>query len=185
MANTASNVAVGKPKAAGGVYAGATSATLPSNSVSTLDASLVPLGYVSEDGVAMTEGKTTTPIRAWGGDEVRTVQTEHDLSFAFAFLETSTAVLGEVYGATNVTWTDANGGQKIVIKSTPLSARAYAFDMLDGATAIRIIVPNATITAKEDVVFSDGGAVSFGVTLSAYPDSSGNKAYIYTTKFAS
>lgn len=182
MANTAANVAVGKPKATGGVYAGATSATLPTNSSGALHVSLTGLGYVGEDGVTMTKGGDTTPVRAWGGDEIRVLKTTDELSFAFSFLETSANVLKEVFGADNVT---AGVENVIELNSTALPNRAFVFEMLDGTTAIRIVVPNGQITATEDVSFSDGAPISFGVTLSGYPDASGNKAYIYFTQFAS
>jgi hypothetical protein len=183
MTNTASNVVVGKPKATGGVYAGATTATLPTTSNTALDASLSALGYLDEAGVTMTKGGDTTPLRAWGGDEIRVIKTTDELSFAFNFLETSPAVLREVFGSDNVTVSGT--GYKVAINSTQLDYRAYVFEILDGETAYRVVVPNCQITAQSDIVFTDGEPVAYGVTLSAFPDSSGNKAYIYTTKFFS
>lgn len=183
MANTASNVVVGKPKASGGVYAGATSATLPTTPTSSLHSSLTGLGYVTEDGLTMTKGGDNSPIRAWGGDEIRNIRTNDSLTFSWSFLETSIAVLKEVYGQDNVT--SASIVNTITLNSDQLDNRAYVFEMLDGDTAFRIVVPNGQITDTTDVSFTDGDPVSFGVTLTAYPDSSGNKAYIYHTLFAS
>lgn len=184
MTNTASNVVVGKPKATGGVYAGATTATLPTDPSTALDTSLSALGYLDEAGVTMTRGGDTTPVRAWGGDEIRIIKTTDELSFAFNFLETSAAVLAEVFGADNVT-TPAVNVVKVAINSTQLDYRAYVFEILDGDTAYRVVVPNSQVTATNDISFTDGDPVAYGVTLSAFPDSSGNKAYIYTTKFYS
>jgi hypothetical protein len=186
MANpTAANVVVGKPKATGGVYAGATSATLPANAVASLDAALIALGYVSSEGLTQTKGGDVTQIRAWGGDTVRVVKTTDDLSYAWSFIEASHPVITEVFGSSNVSWTDGNGGQKITINGSQVPKRAYVFEILDGTTAIRIVVPNGQIDGQITITFVDGQAVGFPVNLIALPDSSGNKAYWYLTQFVS
>lgn len=186
MANpTAANVAVGKPKATGGVYAGATSATLPTNAVDTLDASLTGLGYVSEEGLTQTKSGDTTPVRAWGGDTIRVLKTTDDLSYTWTFLETNVNVLSEVFGPDNVEVSDGWGGRKVTIKAGQLSYRAFVFDMLDGTTSVRVVVPNGQLDGNVEVTFTDGQPISFPVTLNAYPDSSGNKAYWFITEFAS
>ena len=186
MANpTAANVAVGKPRATGGVYAGATSATLPTNATAAIHSSLTALGYVSEDGLTQTRNGDQSPIRAWGGDRVRVLKTTDDLSYAWTFIETSAATLGEVFGSDAIAFSDAYGGRKLTITASTLDNRAFAFDMLDGDTAIRIVVPNGQLDGNVEVSFVDGEAISFPVTLNAFPDSSGNKAYWYLTQFAS
>lgn len=182
--NTA-NVAVGKPKATGGVYAGATTATLPTNSTASVDAALVGMGYVGDAGLTQTKGGTVTTIRAWGGDPVKVIRTTDDLTYGWSFLELTADVLKEVFGQDAVAFSDAFGGQKVTINGDTLDARAYVFDMLDGDTAIRIVVPNAVIDGQVTITFVDGQAVGFPVNLIALPDSSGNKAYWYLTKFAS
>lgn len=187
MANpTAANVAVGKPKATGGVYAGATSATLPANATAALDSSLTGLGYVAEDGLTQTKGGDVTQIRAWGGDTVKVVRTTDDLSYAWSLMEAANkTVLEELFGTDNVTWTDAYGGIKVTINGDQLANRAYVFEILDGDTAIRIVVPNAKLDGNYTTTFVDGAAATFPVNLIAFNDSSGNKAYMYLTKFAS
>jgi hypothetical protein len=182
--NTA-NVAVGKPRATGGVYAGATTATLPTNSTASIHSSLTAMGYVGDAGLVQTKGGTVTTIRAWGGDPVKVIRTTDDLTYAWTFLELTTEVLLETFGQSAVTWTDNFGGQKVTINGDTLPARAYVFDMLDGDTAIRVVVPNAVIDGQVTVTFVDGQATGFPVNLIALPDSSANKAYWYLTKFAS
>lgn len=186
MANpTAANVAVGKPRATGGVYAGATSATLPTNATASVHTSLTALGYVSEDGLTFTRNGDQSPIRAWGGDRVRVLKTTDDVTLNWTFIETNVDVLGEVFGSANVAFSDAYGGRKVTITASDLDNRAYVFDMLDGDTAIRVVVPNGKLDGNVEVTFTDGEPVSFPATLNAFPDSSGNKAYWYVTQFAS
>jgi len=181
--NTA-NVAVGKPRATGGVYAGTTSATLPTNPTAAIDATLTALGYVGDAGLTQTKGGTVTTIRAWGGDPVKVIRTTDDLTYAWTFLEITQDVLKETFGQSAVAWV-GSGVTKVTINGATLPARAYVFDMLDGETAIRVVVPNGVIDGQITVTFVDGQAAGFPVNLIALPDSSGNKAYWYHTKFAS
>lgn len=186
MANpTAANVAVGKPKATGGVYSGATTATLPTDASAAIHSSLSALGYVGEDGLTQTKGQDITKVHAWGGDVVKVLKTTDELTYAWPFLEMTRLVFQEVFGSDNVSWVDANGTQKVSINSTQLDNRAFVFEMLDNDTALRIVVPNGQITTVGDVTFVDGNPISFPVTLECFPDSSGNKAYWYFTSFHS
>lgn len=177
MANTSANVRVGKPNITGGVYSGATSVTLPTNATTALGTGIVSLGYVSESGLVQTIDSESTPIVAWGGDTVRTVRTSHDVSYALEFLETSEAVLTEVFGEDFVTV--AAGVTTVELTSVELPRRVYVFEMKDGDHNIRIVVPSGQIALSGDVSYVDGEAVRYPVTISAFPDASGVKAYQY------
>lgn len=177
MVNTSANVRVGKPKLTGGVYSGATTVTLPLDAATALGTGIDGLGYVSDGGLTQTIDSDTTNIVAWGGDTVRTVRTTHDVSYGLEFLETSEAVLTEVFGEENVTVVD--GLTTVAITSTELPRRVYVFEMRDGGSDIRIVVPNGQIALSGDVTYVDGEAVRYPVTISAYPDEDGVKAYHY------
>lgn len=186
MANpNVANVAVGKPKATGGVYAGSTSATLPGNATAALDSSLSGLGYAGEDGLVQTKSGTVTTIRAWGGDPVKVINTTDDLTYAFTLLELTQLSLSTVFGEDNVSWTDAFGGQKVTLNGNQVDPQAFVFDMLDGDTSIRIVVPNGQLDGQVTINFVDAQASGIPLNLIALPDSSGNKAYMYLTKFYS
>lgn len=174
---TAGNVLVGKPLSTGGVYAGATTATLPLDANTTLDAGLINLGYVSDAGLSQTIDSDTSNIVAWGGDTVKTIRTTHDVSYGLTFIETSAPVLSEVFGEDNVT--TATGLTTVKINSAELPRRAYVFEMSDGNKRIRVVVPNGQITNLDDIAWTDADPVGYPVTISAYPDDDGNKAYLY------
>jgi hypothetical protein len=53
------------------------------------------------------------------------------------------------------------------------------FEILDGLRTGRVVLPDAQVTARGDVSYVDTDAVSYPVTLTAYPDANGVKAYIY------
>lgn len=183
MSNDASNVVLGTPKATGGVYSGSTSTTLPTTPTAALNGGFSALGYVSEDGLVMSNGRDTTTLRDWGGEPVRIIQSNDEVTLAWAFLETSVAVLKEYFGQDNAS---ASGiVNTVTVNGDPMPERAFVFEMLDGDTAYRIVVPKAVVTARTDLTFVPTDAVSYGVTVTCLPDSSGNKVYIYHTKFAS
>jgi hypothetical protein len=178
---TPSNVRVGKPESAsGGVYAGPLSSTAPTDAgtaLVTTSNNFKPLGLCGDDGLKQTIDTDTTDIKAWGGDTVRTVKTSHKVTYTLTLIESSQAVLEEVFGVANVT--TAAGKSKVALNSADNPKRSYVFQMLDGTIPIRVYVPNGQITSLDDIEFKDDDAIGYAVEVSAYPDSSGNKAYLF------
>lgn len=173
------NVSVGKPTAAGGVFAGEPSIARPIDCRTPLPSGIKGLGYVSEDGLANAIETDTEDIIAWGGDKVLTVRTSRSETFTFTFIETSALVLAEVYGPENVT-VEANGDIAVLHNAKELPRRLYVFEiLLTGNRVKRIVVPNALITEVGEVVYVDGEAIGYEITLGAFPDEDGNTAYEY------
>ena len=186
MANT-QNVLVGVP-VGGGVYmtpSPVESADYPTGSIGTaLTTPYVAAGFISEDGVTETNESDTEKIKAWGGDTVRVVETSHEVTLSWTFLETNSLVLAEVYGAGNVTTTPATSTKgtlnAIAVKGGALPERAYVFEMKDGNKRVRVVAPNFQITEVGDTQFVHSAATGYEVTGEALPDASGVKLYIYT-----
>ena len=42
-----------------------------------------------------------------------------------------------------------------------------------GGRAKRIVIPDGAVTARETITYNDSDAVAYGITVSAYPDSTG------------
>ena len=177
-APNSANVSVGKPLAAGGIFAGPTTATIPTDATTALTG-FTGLGYVSEDGLTNTVETDTESIQAWGGDTVLTVRTSRTETFAWTFIETNADVLAEVYGPDNVSG-DLESGLTVIHNNKELPRRAYVFEILmTGDRVKRIVVPNGQITEVGDVVYTDGEAIGYEVTLSTFPDEDGNTVYEY------
>lgn len=170
--------------ATGGILGAPLGSTTPTDTVAAVDAAFEPHGYVGEDGLSMAIAKSIEKIRAWGGDTVRNVQTEHDVTFTFTLLETSEASAKAVFGDANVTVTaaDTTSGNKldITVTSDPLPEKAWVFDMKDGKKRVRVVVPNGQITETGDTQFVHSNATGWECTLEATPDENGVKAYIYS-----
>jgi hypothetical protein len=181
MANTASNVVAGVPLATGGVLLGALAAAAPTTASGALTG-FTAAGYIGEDGVTETNERSTDRIRAWGGDTVKVVQTEHNVSYQFTFLETLNAdVLEAVYGEDNVTTTAATAStgtlHEVRVNGASLPHRSYVFEVKDGDAKIRIYIPDGQISEVGDITYSDSEVIGYQVTVECFGDEDGVKAY--------
>jgi hypothetical protein len=183
MPNAAANVAIGKPLATGGALRAPLATVLPTDESTVLLPAFKSCGYISDAGLTESTSADTSEIVAWGGDTVRKVQTKHDLTYAFEMIETNGVSAGIYYGTANVVATAASptAGAKIAIKITgaELEHGVWVFEIADGLRRGRVLLPDGQVTERGDVTYVDADSVKYPVTVSAYPDASGTKAYIY------
>lgn len=185
MANAVENVVAGRPKSTGGAYIAPSGSTLPTDSTTALDAAFKSLGYIGDAGVTETVGRTTTTVKAWGGDIVKVLQTDFSVTYQLTLIE---SMLGDVAKAVNdsanVTATAASSthGNRLAVsvKSAPLSKKVWAFEIADGDASVRIVIPNGQIITVGDVTYSDGAVIGYPVTIQAFPDDSGVNSYKYS-----
>ena len=171
MATTAANVRVG---VTGGAFHAPAATALPTNSTTALAAGYLEVGYISEDGITQSISSDVTDIKAWqNGDVVRKVQTSHDLTYQFTMIETSAESLKVYYADADASLTavEVTGGQS--------PREVWVLEVADGVNDIRIVLPDAQVTERGDVSYKNDEAIAYPVTITAYPDSSGVKAYIY------
>ena len=180
MSNNALAVTVGKPKIGGAVFRAPIGTTLPTDATTALASAFEGLGYVSDDGVTNGNDMTIENINAWGGDNVLNVLTEKRDTWQMVLIEAmNTEVLKTAYGDTNVSGTLATG-IAVTVNNKPQEAHAYVIDMIYNNNAVkRVVLPHATVTELAEIVYADGEAVGYDVTLSCTPDASGNTHYEY------
>ena len=181
MANTATNVTVGKPNVSGAVYRAPLGTTLPTDATTALDAAFVSLGYVSEDGLSNNNELSVEATKAWGGIIVLRSLTEMNDEFSLTLIETKNEdVLKAVYGDDNVT-VDASGNITVNVVAEDPEEAVWVFELaLRGGIAKRIVIPDGAITSRDEITYNDSDAVGYGITISAYPDtnSSTHKEYL-------
>lgn len=167
------NVTAAKPKTGGAIYRAPIGTTLPTSYSDTLDAAFKNLGYVSEDGVTNGNSPSGDKVRAWGGTTVLNYMEDKPDTFKMKLIEAfNPEVLKTIYNEANVT--DSSGDIHVKATAEEMKQYAWVIDMLlKGNRAKRIVIPIASITELEEIVYKDNEPVGYGITLSAEPDSSG------------
>lgn len=171
MVNTAQNVRVATT---GAVSFAPISTTLPTDAVAALAATFKDVGYVGPDGVTQSIETDVTDITAWqNGDTVRKVQTSHDVTFQLVMLETKDITLQVYYADATAT------ASKVKVTGAQSPHNVVVIDVLDDKHSIRIVLPDAQVTERGEIVYQNEEATGYDITLTAYPDADGVKAYIY------
>lgn len=180
MVLTAANV---KVAVTGSVYVAVSGTALPTTVTGALNAAFTDVGYISEDGITAATASDQTDIKAWqNGDTVRSIQSGHDFTVAFTMIETNEKTL-EVY-FNNFTHGAGAASGIAQVKGTAPYRGAWVINVVDGTDLIRIVIPDGQISARDDISLASGDAIGYGVTIKAYPDASGVKAYYYTETVA-
>lgn len=140
--------------------------------------------YVSQDGLTLAPSMSTTEIKDWSGATVRKVLESFDGTLSWTMISTNAGALAIAFGADHVITaaaTTAHGAQVQAALGAYLpEEQAWVFLMKDGDARIVIAVPDGQITEVGEVTFASNAAVGWQVTLSCYPDASGNSIYIMT-----
>lgn len=168
MALTAANVRRG---ITGYVMTGATSATAPTGT-GAATTGFTDLGYVSEDGVTVTEpdAADNTIIHAWqNGAAVVTVPGVVDdvPTVSCTLIETNPDVLALYYRVAVSGQTGTEGAFVTDSTATPTYA-SFIIHVVDGANLKRIYVPYGLVTSVGDQVYANQELIGFPVTISAY-----------------
>ena len=140
--------------------------------------------YVSQDGLTLAPSMSTTEIKDWSGATVRKVLESFDGTLSWTMISTNAGALAIAFGADHVTTaaaTATHGAQvRAALGAYLPEEQAWVFLMKDGDARIVIAVPDGQITEVGEVTFASNAAVGWQVTLSCYPDASGNCIYIMT-----
>ena len=186
MANDATKVSVGSPNVSGGVAIGPLTATLPTTAKTALHASLIKMGYVSDEGVEPTgDAPTIAEIFAWGGDLVASPQERKGTrKYRFTLIEVfNTDVNNFVFGVGNVTVTAAGGGNgtRIAVqdKADSPADSVVVFELAYKGKAIRLVAPNASVAILSETPFVDNDVQGYECEITCKPNSSGVYVYRY------
>jgi hypothetical protein len=150
----------------------------------TIDQAFTGNEYVSEDGLTLAPSFTTADIKDWSGAIVRKVLEAFDGTLSWTMISTNASAFGIAFGAANVTSVAANGTHgnqaRVQLGAHMPEPQSWVFLMKDGNARIVIVVPNGQVTEVGEVTFAANEPVGWNVTLSTYPDESGNSIYVMT-----
>ena len=181
MANSAKNVTTGKPMVTGGVWFAPLGTTLPTDATTARGSDFVCVGYISDDGVTNSNSFSSDTIRAWGGDPVQYTQSEYTDDWKFTMIEsTNVNVLKATFGEDNVSVDTEKKLVTVKANSKATEEHAWVIERIrSNGNKVRTVIPDGTLTSREDVTFNDSDPVGYGVTISGKADDSGNTHYDY------
>jgi len=162
---------------------GATTATAPTLTTSTTTG-FTDLGFVGEEGVTESPTKTTKAIKAWqAGATVRRVVTDGEYMLKLTLIESSKAVIEAYYGATATS--AATEGSIAVVPTATGGQKSFIIDVVDGSEKKRIYVATGEITETGDLVYKNGEAIGYPITITCYPTATGESATVFSTALKS
>lgn len=180
MAANTDYVSTGKPKIGGAIFVAPVGTALPTDSVADLNAAFKNLGYVSEDGLTNANSAESEDIKAWGGEIVKTSQTEKADTFEFKLIEVLNAdVLKTIYGADRVSG-DLETGLTVEASTDEAKTYSWVIEMVLTNDAVkRVVIPKAKITEMGDIEYTDSDPAGYEITISAEPNGDGVTHFEY------
>jgi hypothetical protein len=176
--NNANQILVG---ANGQLYLAAASTAAPTDISSAVGAGWSGLGFVSEAGASITDGKEITDIGAWQSFyPARKLVTAREFSIAFALRQWNGFNVKFSFGGGTIA---SQGGGKW--KYDPPSAstideRAFLMDWQDGTKNYRLYVARGLASANTEATLARTAASDLAITFSALSDGTTSPYVLYT-----
>ena len=192
--NDASNVGVGMPDVDGAIFVAPAGTAVPTAAelLGDLGSSFKAFGYVSTDGVTVSEDGETKELTAWGGKTIKVIQTSFKETATFTPIEINETVLKEQYGEGNVATSEvktSDGKAYKVIESkhkgATLPSKVLVIKTCPTDDMVVVYVAqNAQLTERGDLALDGKDAQGRQMTYTCNADSDGNTMVSYTFKLA-
>lgn len=187
--NNAALVGVGAPDVDGAIWIADKGATVPQDLRGELGDAFKSFGYVSDDGVTLSEDSDSNEVTAWGGDTVRVIKTSYKETAEFTPIEVNETVLEQLYGSDNVTTSSltATEGQKackvIVSKHTAVTLpdKTLVIKTCPADNMMVVYVARAAqLTERGDASLNGSDPMGRQMTYTCKPDDEGVTITSYT-----
>ncbi|MFG2916259.1 hypothetical protein ACGF0D_25635 [Kitasatospora sp. NPDC048298] len=163
----------------GAAYVAPRGTTAPTDSTTAWPAAATDIGWISDDGITESNSADTSEIKAWqGGQTVRKVVSGSEMTFKLTAIETSKTVLELYHKGSKVITT--SGKSVLAVKAPGTDRRLFGFDVIDGDSHIRIVIPDGEVTETGDITYKGDSALSYELTVTAYPSADGTVALKYS-----
>jgi hypothetical protein len=181
MALSASEIVVG---ATGNVRVAPVGTTAPVDVATAWAAGWIDLGYATEDGVTLSNERTTEDIMAWQAlDPVRTVGTARLTTVSFQLMQWNETTVPLAFGGGTVTPTagpPAHYRYDPPADATP-DERALGIQWADGTKVYRLIIPRAVVTESVETNLVKNAAGLLPLTFRALGTDGAASWYIRTS----
>lgn len=167
----------------GAILNGPLGTVLPTDASGTIAPALKDSGYIGEDGLKIGTSQSSTDIKDWSGNVVRSIMSEYGHSLTWSHLELNEASLKNFLGDANVAMTaaTATAGTKFAAKfnADEMPTKAWVFKIKDGARRLLVVVPQGQLSERGEITLTKTSAIMLPITLKTFPDASGNHMYWY------
>lgn len=195
---TRANVMTGAPdvRFSGGFWIGPavtdpekfpTDATTPPNTAAEA-AGLKTAGFITSDGVAESEDRSTEKILDWNLDVIDVVETDYGLQITVTCAEAANAdVLKFIYGEENVTVTPASGDTPFSVHikkgSRELENGAIMFDIKGkGGAAGRGFAAEVQVQSVGEITYTKASLIQYPLTIDVLNDVTGTYLHTWLTQ---
>lgn len=162
----ANNVVIGTANGVGLLFAPVGTAK-PSTTTEDWPAGWETLGYVHEDGLTISKEIETEQIKAWQSQApLRTVVTGKTLSLGMTLIELTPRSAGVYFGEEVPEGTDDDFTLQVTTSGAP-PEYAYALDVKDGDSAVRVIIGRGTLAESGEVPVKAAEAMGLPITIDA------------------
>lgn len=169
----------------GAVRTAALGTTLPTDPSTAYGVGFVDLGYVSEDGVTETPSATWNEIRAWQNRSiVRRTLSDSGIEFKFTLIESKQETLEQFHTGSEMLV--SAGIAHLPVVAPKYDPRVWAFDVVDGSTLVRILVPNGVVSDRGPIVYNGTDPIGYELTVTANDSglTDANGRPIYARKYS-
>ena len=177
--NNPAAVGVGAPKAGGAVFVAPKGTVVPTDATTELNEAFVCIGYITEDGVTLSEDSDTEELKAWGGDTVRKVRSSYAENGSFTPMQADADALKLAWGNDAV---EVGQDGAIHVKHTAQNpeAKVIAIEMVLADNLIeRMVWPSARLTERGEGSYNGSDSSGRELTFSLEPDAEGVTCHEY------
>jgi hypothetical protein len=129
------------------------------------------LGYLSEDGVKVSQSTDSENIMSWQSKTpLRSFVTKREVSLEFTMLELSKRNFQLYFGQSIDTGAETEDFTVTVRGDEPAHQYAILLDLIDGDLITRLYYPRASLSQAGDMEVSQSGAIGLPVTMAAQDD---------------
>ncbi len=167
--------------ASGAVYVAPVGSTEPTTSRGTLSAAWTELGYLSEDGVTWSVGRSTEDVSAWQSFyPIRTLVTAQTSTLGMTLRQWNADTIVLALGGGTIT---EDTGEYTYEPPAPgdLDERAIIVDWSDGSRAYRLIVRRAVVSDAVETQLQRGAAADLPVTFNVLGSTAEIQPFILIT----
>lgn len=156
--------------------------TAPTDATTALAAAWKNAGLITEDGLTGKINTASKEVKAYGSTQIqRRIITDSSVTFDITFLETNARTQELYWGIQfgSLSPTVGTGAFAFAFGTYTRQLIAGTFDMIDGTNHMRLYCPQLEVTDRKEFKIGNGNEVAWGVTFTAYPNSSGIAVQAY------